>query len=157
MKIIYGLGRVEEGHPVYTHFYDNKAEAEKALWYLKYVNDDQSAFIEEQEIEEECALKVPDSLFVKARFNYRNNKCRYDHITLSIYPKVYSDPGEYYLTNKVDVVKSDRCGIRSNSVTVYFMIDTVENEERKDLESRCKDKTKEIYEEYIKGSLKKEE
>lgn len=151
MKIIYCLGRIEDGHPVYTHFYDNKAEAEKALWYLKYVNDEQKAFIEEQEIEEQCVFTIPDSLFVKAKFNYRNNKCRYDHIGLSIYPKIYNDPGEYYLTNKVEVFKSDRCGIRSNSVTVYFMIDTKDGETREELETRCREKVREIYEAHTKG------
>ena len=160
MKIIYALGvesttATEVSNDVthysyYEHYYESMKEAHKALYYYQYVLN-RNAFLDEIEIEESFDNKIPSKMYVEAKFNYRNNSCRYDHISLSIYPKVFSTPKSAYENQEVKVLKSDRCGVHSSNVTMFFIINTIEGESREELENRCKEKVKDIYESYVKG------
>lgn len=157
MKIIYALGvngivdDNGQNFSYYEHYYDNKIEANKALYYYQYVLNRKNAFLDEIEIEDSFDNEIPSKMYVEARFNYRNTKCRYDHINLNIHPKVFSIPKEMFEKEEIKVLKSDRCGVRSSNVSVYFIIKTDDTETREDLENRCIERVKELYDHYLKG------
>lgn len=146
-KVIYAVGISENGVRSNIRFYDTKEEAEKTLHYYLYAAN-LNAFIDECELESKSDKEIPDELFVEANFNYRTSRCKYDHIGISTYQRIYSFSEEDFKSEKVHETKSDRCGVRSTSVCVKFIIDT-RNESREELEDRCKEKTKEIYERYL--------